>query len=374
MARTTALAVLLSLCTVAAAQTQDDAVFLHHSCGSNWLNGGLHAALLSKDYVDERNDITYGTAMSPDAGRPSSLGSVPGDRTDMNHWILWFNDYLEGVKQQGCADGENKIVMFKSCYPLSNISSDGSLPGDPFSGSRTVTNYQAVYRHAAGSGSTYSSGGYTYKPLEDIFAENPDTLFIPVTAPALHYAPSDATSDAAGHRARVFNNWLKGDWLASYNAAHPGLNNVMVFDWFDVLAYPDDHTTHPNRLRSEYGGASGDSHPNSLACANTTEIFATGTANLLDPAWESFSGPPPIPGDANRDGVVSDADYTIWADNYGQTGANWDMGDFNGSGSITEADYTIWADNYGSVAPTGVPEPFTVAILGVGALLLRKRR
>jgi len=349
MARTTALVALLSLCTIAAAQTQDDAIFLHHSCGSNWLNGGLHAALLSK-------------------------GSVPGDRTDMNHWILWFNDYLEGVKQQGCADGENKIVMFKSCYPLSNISSDGSLPGDPFSGSLTITNYQAVYRHAAGPGSTYSNGGYTYKPLEDIFAENPDTLFVPVTAPPRHYSPSDATTDAQGHRARVFNNWLKNDWLSSYNATHPGLNNVTVCDWFDILAYADDHSTHPNRLKAEYGGTSGDSHPNSLACADSTDIFASGTNNQLDAAWELFSGPGPIPGDANRDGVVSDADYTIWADNYGATGASWGMGDFNGNGTVTEADYTIWADNYGSVAPTGVPEPLTVALLGVGALLIRKRR
>ena len=34
----------------------------------------------------------------PDAGRPASLGGVPGDNTNMNHWILWFNDYLGGVE------------------------------------------------------------------------------------------------------------------------------------------------------------------------------------------------------------------------------------------------------------------------------------
>ncbi|HRW34440.1 MAG TPA: hypothetical protein P5107_05235, partial [Thermotogota bacterium] len=28
---------------------QDDLIFIHHSCGQNWLNNSLHAALLAKD-------------------------------------------------------------------------------------------------------------------------------------------------------------------------------------------------------------------------------------------------------------------------------------------------------------------------------------
>ncbi len=272
------------------AATTDDLVFIHHSCGSNWLSNSLHDALLAKDYIDERNDITYGTTMSPDAGRPSSLGSTPGDQTDMNHWIRWFNDYLDGVAGHGSADGFNKIIMFKSCYPISNVWGDGTEPGDPFSSDQTLANYKAVYRHPSGPGNTYDDGGYTYKPLEDIFAENPGILFIPVTAPPRHYAPSDATDDAEAARARAFNNWLKNDWLASYDVAHPGLNNVAVFDWFDVLAYPDDHASHPNRLRAEYGGDDGNSHPNDAANSDSTEIFATDPDNFIDAAWEAFAG------------------------------------------------------------------------------------
>jgi hypothetical protein len=78
------------------------------------------------------------------------------------------------------------------------------------------------------------------------------------------------------------------------------------------------------------------------------------------------------PGDANCDGVVSDADYTIWADNYGATGATWFMGDFTGNGIVNDADYTIWADNYGT-GSAAVPEPgslLVVAVLG----LMRWRR
>ncbi|MBN1955561.1 MAG: DUF11 domain-containing protein [Anaerolineae bacterium] len=266
----------------------DDLVFIHHSCGANWLGNSLHAALLAKEYVDERNDITYGVDLPADAGRPDSLAPVPGETTDMCHWILWFNDYLEGVREHDTEDGFNRIIMFKSCYPMSNVTGDGVEPGDPFDYERTLANYRAVYRHPAGPGNTYTHNGYTYRPLEDILAAHPETLFIPVTAPPRHYAPVDATTDEEAHRARLFNDWLKNDWLDSYNAAHPGLDNVAVFDWFDFLAYADNHPDHPNRLRAEYGGESGNSHPNDYANSQSTLVFASNPDNFIDAAWALY--------------------------------------------------------------------------------------
>jgi len=275
---------------VSADSPYDDLVFIHHSCGNNWLNAGLHNALLNKDYIDERNDIYYNTDVSPDSGRPDSLAPEPGDKTNMNHWILWFNDYLEGVKNHGCSDGYNKIIMFKSCYPISNIVGTGTEPGDPFSATypsgQTIVNYKAVYRHPSGPGNTYSNGGYTYYPLEDVFAANPNILFMPVTAPPRHYTGS---TDDEAHRARMFNNWLKNDWLDDYNNNNLGVNNVAVYDWFDFLAYPDDHASHPNRLKGEYGGGSGNSHPNTQANQDSTDDFATDSTNFINTAWDAFN-------------------------------------------------------------------------------------
>lgn len=270
------------------AQRTDSAVFIHHSCGSNWLDSGLHDALEAKDYISKRNDIGYKTVLNPDPGRPASLGEVPGDNTNMNHWILWFNDYLGQIQKHGCDKGINRIVMFKSCYPISNVGADGTASGDPFDAARTLANYKAVYRHTKGPGNTYTHDGQTYEPLEDVFAAHPDTLFLAVTAPPRHYAPVDKTTDADARRARQFNTWLKSEWLSGYNIAHPGLHNVAVFDWFDVIAYPDNHAQHPNRLRSECGGESGDSHPSEAANKLTVQVFATNPDNFIDAAWRMF--------------------------------------------------------------------------------------
>jgi PKD repeat protein len=262
----------------------DSLVFIHHSCGENWLNSGLHDALVSKDYVDRRNDITYGVEVAPDPGRPASLGPVAGELTDMHHWILWFNDYLGNVRQHGCASGENRIVIFKSCFPNSHVDDAGAEPGDPFSDWKTEANYRAVYRHPAGSGNTYEMDGVTYRPLEDIFAANPQTLFVIVTAPPECW--NDTNEDIAAH-ARASNDWLTGEWLPEYLST-TGLRNVAVFDWFDLLACPANDSSHPNQLRADYGGGSGDSHPNDTANRRSTQEFASDPGNWLDHAWEAF--------------------------------------------------------------------------------------
>jgi hypothetical protein len=55
-----------------------------------------------------------------------------------------------------------------------------------------------------------------------------------------------------------------------------------------------------------------------------------------------------LPGDANADGAVDGADYTIWADSFGMQNPQGAVdGDFNGDGEVDGADYTIWADNFG---------------------------
>jgi autotransporter-associated beta strand protein len=105
-------------------------------------------------------------------------------------------------------------------------------------------------------------------------------------------------------------------------------------------------------------------------------------------------------GDANLDGLVNAADFTILAANFNQPVTGWDQGDFNYDGLVNAADFTDLAANFnqsvsgaasaGDVAaldafatanglslPTSsVPEPATTGLLAVGAIgmLARRRR
>ncbi|MBL9124648.1 MAG: DNRLRE domain-containing protein [Planctomycetaceae bacterium] len=96
-------------------------------------------------------------------------------------------------------------------------------------------------------------------------------------------------------------------------------------------------------------------------------VFSASAAASNRPALE-ITLAPQMPGDANFDGLVDGADYTIWADNYLLTGALFTQGDFTGDGTVDGADYTIWADNYAPAlaALAVVPEPGTLALAAVG--------
>jgi len=98
--------------------------------------------------------------------------------------------------------------------------------------------------------------------------------------------------------------------------------------------------------------------------------------------WIESKMSQPIPGDANRDGIVNLSDFTILKSNFGLTGG-WSMGDFNEDGDINLQDFTILKANFGTGTSAGgeadamvVPEPAALGLLAIGgaAMALVKRR
>jgi hypothetical protein len=247
-------------------------LFIHHSCGGQWLadrgddiqilpdtciyktspNGGGLRALLEKNNY-EVHEVSYKSAI--------------GAKTDVCDWNAKFRDSMEDILHCDLQDTpykdppvKNDIVMFKSCFPNSEIVSEGKEPGDPDSPVKTTANYKAAYRR-----------------LLDYFKARPDTLFVVVTAPpVVKNVPSrtrefikgligsENSVQAMGERARRFNNWLKDadkGWLAGYQG-----NNVVVFDYYDVLTGhgKSDFLIYPTRK-----GA--DSHPSAEGNSHATE-------------------------------------------------------------------------------------------------------
>ena len=81
-----------------------------------------------------------------------------------------------------------------------------------------------------------------------------------------------------------------------------------------------------------------------------------------------------IPGDANADGQVNLADFSIFKIHYGEQ-VTWKEGDFNGDGVANLADMTILKANFGQTAGGAtVPEPGALAILSAASLALLARR
>jgi hypothetical protein len=87
-------------------------------------------------------------------------------------------------------------------------------------------------------------------------------------------------------------------------------------------------------------------------------------------------------GDYNQNGIVDAADYTVWRDLLGRSGA-CQAADGNGNGIVDAGDYAVWQSNFGHTAGSGsfdntaVPEPSTFLLLVltlVGFGPLRRRR
>ncbi|MEO1497027.1 MAG: GH32 C-terminal domain-containing protein, partial [Planctomycetota bacterium] len=84
----------------------------------------------------------------------------------------------------------------------------------------------------------------------------------------------------------------------------------------------------------------------------------------------------PLGGDFNADGRVDAADYTVWRDQFGQTGPGL-TADADGNGVVDGSDYDLWVANFGAVsaAAAAVPEPGCLWLsLGVIAAASRRVR
>lgn len=86
-----------------------------------------------------------------------------------------------------------------------------------------------------------------------------------------------------------------------------------------------------------------------------------------------------VAGDYDGDGVVTAADYTVWADSFGNPDESALGGNGDGLNGVDKGDYDVWAVNFDSVAGTAasasvVPEPGTVLLVLWGAACLAGRR
>lgn len=226
-------------------------LFIHHSVGWNLMyrSGaqGLAAVLFGGGYLPF--SLTY--------GQGEVDGYVIGDHTDVPDWPVNFNTpaYFEKIAawtepQVALPSGRHDLVLFKSCYPNSNLPDEG-----------LVEEFKAHYLS-----------------LLPTFAAHPQTLFVLLTTPPLH--PLATLPDRAA-RARALSRWLRVEFASL-------LPNLAVFDLFDLLANPPGHPGEPNMLKAEYRTGDGDSHPT----AASDPVAAEALRRFLNAALRAWGREP----------------------------------------------------------------------------------
>ena len=120
---------------------------------------------------------------------------------------IWYS------RQVADPGGENDIILFKSCFPNSDM---GGRPDDV---------------PKSGNSLTVASAKQIYIDLLDTFAKHPDKLFVVLTAPPMQ-------DISRPENTRAFNTWLVQDWLEEANYPY---NNVAVWDFYNVLSGSNNH-------------------------------------------------------------------------------------------------------------------------------------
>jgi hypothetical protein len=225
--------------------------YLHHSTGGNIWGGGVpeffaayNTAHGTKYQIDE---ITYPAA--PAAGYMSSTG-YPWANYPYDYWNLWVNhtgssqDRGELNLDQIAANYD--VIMFKHCFPVSNIEADG-VTSSVSSSTQTVANYKLQYA-----------------ALMTRMKQFPTKKFVVWTGASLIASANDA---ASAQRAEDFFSWVKGTW------DQKGDN---IFVW-DFRQWETDGTLY---MKDAY--ASGDSHPNSTFSARVAPCISQRIIDVIE--------------------------------------------------------------------------------------------
>jgi len=213
-------------------------IFLHHSTGQNLIEqGGVRERFSEAGYQFWDHGYNGEGLRRPDGSYTGYSYWIPGDNTDPDGLAEIFEQRVYPVPLNALSGLlQHEVIVFKSCFPTSNITSDEQLE-----------QYQDWYL-----------------AMRNAMDSHPDRVFIVMSPPPLNPA---ATTPEAATRARAFADWLTSD---AYLDGHA---NVFAFDLFDHLAEGDPGAPDYSMLRAEYR-AGEDSHPNQVANEVVGPVFA----------------------------------------------------------------------------------------------------
>lgn len=221
-------------------------IFLHHSTGANLIKEGNVRSLLKEkfpeaEFWDHSYNLEYLKILRITKKYRTGLTDDKGNITGIDYHIVSNDTDPEGLYYLLSQDLTNPpinalskllqydCIILKSCFPVTRILNDEML--------------ETYKRYCVSN--------------KDTFKQFANKKFILFTPPPLR---SSLTKPEYANRAREFSNWMKSpDYLEN-------LNNVFVFDFFDLLSEGNSSKKNFNMLKEEYCRIFWlDSHPNKKA-------------------------------------------------------------------------------------------------------------
>jgi hypothetical protein len=221
-------------------------IFLHHSVGHNLIaQGDVRQLFKQAGYDFWDHDYNYLGVTSPDGMPVGYSYNIPGDNTEPDGLLKLFQQKPYDLPVNAFSNLlQHEVIVFKSCYPASDISSDEELE------------FHKQW----------------YLSMRDVMDRYPDKKFVVLTQPPLH--PAETNSEDAA-RARAIADWLSSE---EFQAGHP---NISTFDFFNLLAESNPDAPDANMLKAVYRQGY-DSHPNQLANESIAPIFVNFVINAIE--------------------------------------------------------------------------------------------
>ncbi len=231
-------------------QNKVKVIFLHHSTGKNIYKGNANKYLykltkkgqvsywFNKYNKESDVDIEISERYFP-SGDPYPWKNYPFD-----YYNIWVKNgggdsYMEEPTLENLTV-KYDVIIFKHCYPGSNILGDLGTP-DADSEDKRLENYKLQYIK-----------------LKEKLHQFPDNTFIVWTLAAL---TEKSTTPENAARARTFYEWVKDEWNEKGD-------NIFLFDFYSL------ETEGGLYLKPEYASSLTDSHPNTAFSAKVAPLFA----------------------------------------------------------------------------------------------------
>ena len=227
-------------------------IFLHHSTGQNIWDAGVESWF--NNYNSDKG--TDYRIVEQDFPKDSPYG---WENYPYDYWNIWVNNAGDSpFKTEPTLEilsGEYDLIIWKHCFPVSDIEEDIGEP-DVASSEKRLENYMLQYQ-----------------ALKEKMHQFPETKFIVWTGAV---QTKSASNPGYGRRAGIFFDWVRNDWDEEGD-------NIYIWDFYKL------ETEGGMFLKDAYAADPYDSHPNESFSSRVVHFFCRRVVNVIEGRGDSTS-------------------------------------------------------------------------------------